>query len=269
MKNFIFTLLFLGMTTMGFAQKNFTEKMFSDLMERYKKETVSFLKTDASPDFMFLGSNGQAMNYSEFLAFVQGGVFLTNEFTNIKIRQYDNTAIVTAIWAHSHQLKHDNSIVSYKELVTEVFNQQKGKWMMVSHQGVLAPTSKAEDEAAIKAVIEKETATWQSGDTKAHADCWQVQPYGRIFVTRPDGTTIDRLPNFMINPPVGLMGGGGSSVNTNYRISINGNTAWSSHDQETTAKDGKKASSLEMRMLEKINGAWKIVGESIHHLKTK
>ena len=65
------------------------------------------------------------------------------------------------------------------------------------------------------------------------------------------------------------MGDKSVSVNTNYKISINGNSAWSSHDQETISTDGVKSYSYEMRMLEEINGQWKIVGESVHHYKPK
>jgi ketosteroid isomerase-like protein len=269
MKKLITTLLFSAFSLLAFAQSTFTEKMFNDMMGRYQKETTLFLKTETSPNFIFLGSDGQTMNYEQFLAFVQGGTFITNEFTNLKIRQFDNTAIVTGIWSHSHQLKHDNSIVSYKESVTETFAQQNGKWLLVSHQGTVAPTVKADEEAAIKAVIEKETATWRAGDIKDHADCWQPQPYSRILIAMTDGSTLDVAAAFMLNPTPGIMGNGGVSVNTNYRISINGNTAWSSHDQETTEKDGTKSNTLEIRMLEKINGAWKIVGESVHQVKSK
>jgi hypothetical protein len=218
---------------------------------------------------MFVGVGGEATNKQDFIAFASGAsAFPTNEFSNIKIRQYGSTAIVTGIWAHSHLLKHNNSLVSYKESVTETFVQQNGKWLYASHQGGIAPMVKADEEAAIKAVIEKETATWRAGDIKGHADCWHAQPYSRILMSSLDGTVRDVTVAFIVNPTPGIMGDGGNSVNTNYRIRINGDTAWSSHDQETTAKDGTKSYTYEVRMLEKVNGAWKIVGASIHHYKT-
>jgi hypothetical protein len=61
------------------------------------------------------------------------------------------------------------------------------------------------------------------------------------------------------------MGDKSVSVNTNYKINVSGKNAWSTHDQETTATNGTKSYSYEMRILEKINGDWKIVGESVHH----
>lgn len=130
-------------------------------------------------------------------------------------------------------------------------------------------TKKTDESSAIKAVIERETTTWRLGDIKGHADCWHIQPYTRILVSTADGVTLDISPNIIINPTPDIMGDKSVSVNTNYKISVNGNSAWSSHDQETTATDGKKSNSYEMRMLEKINGQWKIVGESVHHYKPK
>lgn len=120
------------------------------------------------------------------------------------------------------------------------------------------------DTAAIKAVLEKESATWRSGDVKAHADCWQVQTYSRILVSTTDGKCYDVPPANAVNPPAGSMGKGGFAVNSNYRFSINGNTAWVSHDEVSTSAEGNKSYSHEIRLLEKINGQWKLVGQSIH-----
>ena len=121
----------------------------------------------------------------------------------------------------------------------------------------------------IKKVIEKETTTWRIGDIKGHAECWKIQPYTRILVSTADGVSFDIPPSLMINPTPDIMGDSSISVNTNYKISIHGNSAWTTHDQLTTAKDGTKSYSYEMRMLEKIKGQWKIVGESVHHYKPK
>lgn len=60
------------------------------------------------------------------------------------------------------------------------------------------------------------------------------------------------------------MGDGGSSVNSNYKMSIHGDHAWVSHDEISTAKDGEKTYSHEIRILEKIDGQWKLVAQSIH-----
>ena len=120
------------------------------------------------------------------------------------------------------------------------------------------------DTTAIKQAIEKESSTYRSGDVKGHADCWKIQPYTRIVISTADGKMIDVPPAVMINPPANMAGGGGTFSNSNYKISVTGNSAWVSHNEESVSKEGKKTYSIEFKMLEKINGDWKIVGMSMH-----
>lgn len=120
------------------------------------------------------------------------------------------------------------------------------------------------DTSAIKAVLEKESRTWRSGDVKEHAACWQVRSYSRILVSLADGRCFDVPPQNMITPPNNQLGNGGTSFNTNYKFHVNGNEAWVSHDEVSISVKGEKTYSHEMRMLEKIEGEWKLVGQSIH-----
>lgn len=120
------------------------------------------------------------------------------------------------------------------------------------------------DSTAIKQVLEKESATWRAGDVAGHAQCWVVRPYSRILVSLADGTVLDVPPATMLHPPAGAMGKGGTAVNMHYRLHIAGDNAWVSHDEVSTASDGQQTYSAEFRMLEKVRGAWKLVGQSIH-----
>lgn len=123
------------------------------------------------------------------------------------------------------------------------------------------------DTTAIKQLLEKESATWRSGDIKAHASCWHIQPYSTILVSTPDGKCYDVPPDLMIHPAEAIMDKGGSSVNSNFRFSIHGDNAWVSHDEKSTAADGNLTYSHEIRMLEKIDNQWKLVAQSIHLYK--
>ena len=120
------------------------------------------------------------------------------------------------------------------------------------------------DEEAIISLLEKESSTWRSGDVEAHASCWSIQPYSRIFVSTTDGNSIDVPPTMMINPPEDMVGKGGTSKNSNYNMNISDNHAWVTHDEESTNTDGVTNYTYEMRILEKIDGSWKLVGQSIH-----
>lgn len=123
------------------------------------------------------------------------------------------------------------------------------------------------DSVAIINLLQKESTTWRSGDAEAHASCWHIQPYSRILISLADGKVLDVPPSFMLNPPAGSMGGGGSFSFSNFKMSIHANNAWVSHNEESTSKEGVKTYSYEIRMLEKINGQWKLVGQSIHIYK--
>ena len=123
------------------------------------------------------------------------------------------------------------------------------------------------EEAAIIKVLEKESATWRAKDVEGHKDCWYVQPYSRILVSLPDGKTIDVPPASKQNMQAENMGNGGFAVNSNYKMSINKKNAWVSHDELSTDAEGKRTWSYEIRLLEKIKGDWKLVGQSLHIYK--
>ena len=123
-----------------------------------------------------------------------------------------------------------------------------------------------DDTVAIKKLLEKESATYRSGDVKAHADCWKIQPYSVILISTADGHAFSLPAESMVHPSEN-MGKGGFAVNANYKISIHGDNAWVCHDEESTSKEGVKTFSYEMKMLEKINGEWKLVAASMHFYK--
>ena len=106
-------------------------------------------------------------------------------------------------------------------------------------------------------------ATWRAGDVAGHAACWHLQPYSRVLISTADGKFLDVPPALLIAPSA-AMGQGGTSVNTNYQMRIAGHSAWVSHEEESTARNGQKSYSTELRLLEKLDGQWKLVGQSIH-----
>ena len=129
---------------------------------------------------------------------------------------------------------------------------------------IFSCSPKVYEEAAIKKVLEKESATWRAADAKGHAACWHIQPYSRILVSTPQGITLDVSTAVMIDTSASNMGHGGVSVNSNYKMMIKPKNAWVSHNEESTDKEGKKTYSYEIRLLEKIKGQWKLTGQSIH-----
>lgn len=120
------------------------------------------------------------------------------------------------------------------------------------------------DETAIKKVCEAETRTWLNGDKAGHAACWHVQPYSMVLVSLPDGTFISAAGNEIKPTEDQAMGGGGTFANSNYVIRVNGNTAWTTFDQTGADTKGNKMTAKELRILEKVNGEWKIVVMDAH-----
>ncbi len=120
------------------------------------------------------------------------------------------------------------------------------------------------DTIAIKQLLAKEAATWRSGDVQAHAACWHIQPYSQTLVSTPDGKAFLVPASAMADPAKNVGGKGGYATASNFNFSIHGNDAWVSHDEISTAVDSTKSYSHELRILEKINGEWKLVAQSIH-----
>lgn len=123
-----------------------------------------------------------------------------------------------------------------------------------------------DDSTAIVRVLEKESATWRSGDSTAHAACWQTEPYSNIIIMTADGKTFAVPVDKIIHPAPGTAGQGGTSKNSNYHMSINGNTALVTHNETSTSANGSVNHTYEVRMLEKINGQWKLTGQIIQVL---
>jgi len=121
-----------------------------------------------------------------------------------------------------------------------------------------------DDEMAILAVLNKDAATWRSGDLKAHAECWVERPYGKIIVSTASGQVMDIPVSVVMNPPEGVAGKGGSAELSNFSFQIEGNMAWVSHDEVSTSLEGVTTKSFEFRFLEKVDGEWKLIGQSIH-----
>jgi len=122
------------------------------------------------------------------------------------------------------------------------------------------------DSIAIVKLLEKGSTTFRSGDAKAYADCWKIEPYSVILISTAEGKALT-IPAEALAKSSSSMGQGGFATTTNYRMSIHGDNGWTSFDEVSTAKDGTKSFSYELWMVEKINGEWKLVAASMHFYK--
>lgn len=120
------------------------------------------------------------------------------------------------------------------------------------------------DSIAILQTLEKESRTWRTGDVKSHAECWQIRPYNRIWVTPENGKLIDVPPSMIINPSPGVSGTGGLAVLSDIKMNIFNGNAWVSHNEVSIGTDGKESHSHELRFLEKVGSDWKLIGQSMY-----
>ncbi len=123
-----------------------------------------------------------------------------------------------------------------------------------------------DDSVSVVKLLEKAATTFRSGDAKAYADCWKIQPYSIIFISTADGKAIT-IPAEALAKSSSAIGQGGFATATNYRMALHNDNGWTSFDEVSTAKDGKKTYSHEMWMVEKINSEWKLVAASMHFYK--
>lgn len=123
-----------------------------------------------------------------------------------------------------------------------------------------------DDSVSITKLLEKAATTFRSGNAKAYADCWKIQPYSIILISTADGKAMSIPAKAMVQSS-SYMGQGGFATAANYKMSLHNDNGWTSFDEVSTAKDGTKTYSYEMWMVEKINGDWKLVAASMHFYK--
>jgi WD40 repeat protein len=138
-------------------------------------------------------------------------------------------------------------------------------WLLLSVFSVSTLQAQtANDTLEILELLEKESRTWRSGDIAEHASCWQERSYNKVWINRGGGELLDIPAEVIIHPSEEMTGQGGQAFLSNFQFNIYGNQAWVNHDEVSVEVDGKETYTHEMRLLEKVNGDWKLVGQSLY-----
>ena len=118
------------------------------------------------------------------------------------------------------------------------------------------------EEAAIKAVLEKQTEAFSNRSLEGETEVWAQEPY----VYRGPASSVvgwDALRSVYEKEFEEGSGPPWSFQNFNFHIHVAGDVAWAVYDQtkEITNEQGEQQSELawECRILEKKAGEWKIV----------
>jgi hypothetical protein len=122
------------------------------------------------------------------------------------------------------------------------------------------------DEAAIRAVCEKETQSWNNRDAEGMISCHANTSYSLLLVVENGNVHYitaksDVDSEKSIRDLVKIMGepSGDTFLNYGYVIHINGSSAFAYYDEKVKAEDGKETNFHEVRNLEKMDGKWKII----------
>ena len=254
------------------AQKPFDEAIFNGMLTRWVKEPVSFYKNECDSQFMFTNGNGESYSQEKAIATYTNIIAsATKKVENLKVWQVGNTGIATGKTTESYVYKNGGT-AAYAGIFTYTFSQQNGKWMMVSAQHTDYKTPKANDEMTIRQTCENETKYFHEADTKNWDSQWSQKEYVEyqsqflnemIKMPFAKGTTLVGLRNSVNKTikPDGLM-----SKFSDFEARINGNMAWATYTQEDFKGETSTAKSRQLRILEKVNGSWKIVGLSIQKI---
>jgi Domain of unknown function (DUF4440) len=125
------------------------------------------------------------------------------------------------------------------------------------------------DEAAIRTAIEAESAAYHTNsDRSQFISFWQLTPEARLVYSSPSSQNTSLYDGKSMQAAVaaGQLPAADQAARefTNYLIKASGSIGWATFDQKTTTPDGKVSYTHEIRCMEKIGGAWKIVSSSVH-----
>ncbi len=265
----LFSLAFNGLFAQNIAPKLTLEQVHQLNSDIEKKPAETFQKY-ATEGFVFTNGNGKTYNKTELVAAYNFMIQDKHETSEEKIQQIGNIAIITGKIHQRFLQKTDRKLVNdYMGVFTYTFVYQNNNWMFAAaqHTNFIAP--KTEDEAAIKSVLEGETAAFKLSNESKALGYWLNAPYISHYYTaaglgyaRGD-KLITIYKNFLKDHP---------EIDKSptdfhdYIIRVNGNAAWATWISEVTSNN-KKATVHRASYLEKTNGEWKIA--SMHSTEAK
>ncbi len=266
MKNSTITFLFSAISFCCLAQTPFTEQTLLDMNKRMIQDYAKFIAEEVSPDYTFIAADGAIIAYQAMKDF-KSPILEWNTY-DLKIKQVGNAVFVRGINKHRVQSASSAEIWQYNVHFIYTYEYKNGKWLWLSAHHIYNNPSKAEDEAAIKTVVEAEWKAFHDGNTEGVRSYWRFTPQTRAVATTIAGQTLyansgDELRQLYTDiKPDNI-----TFSNANYNIKINsgGNSAYVTYDQTSYDAAGKVLYlSHDFQYMERVNGVWKIAAISVH-----
>ena len=269
MKKLSIIFAFISLTVSQVQAQSF-ESFFKKSIEDYKKEPKSYMKKTCTPDFIFIaGHSGEFRNLDQTLAIFSDDKGNPNYQAEIKkIMESGDMTVVSGI-SENPQPK-----MIYKDAFTYTFRKINGewKWLMAHHTKIDYKPLGISNEETIKQTCENETKYYHEADVKNWNSQWAeaARPeyhsqYLKEIIKTPfaKGEMLTGLTNNVAKTikPDGLV-----SKMTDFEVRVNGNMAWATYTQEDFKGETSNGKSRQLRILEKVNGSWKIVCLSIQKI---
>jgi hypothetical protein len=130
-------------------------------------------------------------------------------------------------------------------------------------EGMLYYISVEDDTEAIKNVIAAETQSYIDKDFDAMDNTYVIAPFTTNINNVPEGTVNilrryqKNIPQTITKEEIGNMVVISDVVRSDWNIQLRDDVAWAVFNQKVTAQ-GARTPSIETRILEKVNGEWKI-----------
>ncbi|HAK75840.1 MAG TPA: hypothetical protein DCM71_02775 [Runella sp.] len=248
----------------GGEDNTLTTQMQQKIGNEYKTDSKAFYANRLSDDFRYATVQGSYLTKEMVLKSDKQNI-ISSETLQPLIFQSGDLAVETGIHK-TVRLDKEGIRRSKQVAATYVFQRRNGKWMFVSSQQTDIVPPVAEEEAAVRQVIDAETKAYHEANLAVWGSNWATTPY----IERQD-EKLRKMANTPYLKGQALQKGyeefgkthkptGLNTVVSDYESHISGNLAWATYTQEDKKADGtvgQKQRSL--RILEKINGQWKIV----------
>ncbi|WP_435355529.1 nuclear transport factor 2 family protein [Emticicia sp. SJ17W-69] len=257
--------LFAFLPSLIFAQATLTKAQLEEYDKKLKENPVETVKQYTHKDFTFISGNGSRVGYNELLANYTYNKETVRNLTDVKITQVNQTASVTGKIEHEwFAISNPAKVSKYKGMFTYIYVYDAGAWKIISAQHTDF-ANKEQEVAAIKKVIEGETQAYLDGDgkkllsywadkkTNEHASQYLVQFLGQPYAT---GESMAKLQNLVVP---NLKKQDFKIERDDIDIRINKDMAWATYTQKVNANGKILQTDRETRILERINGDWKLV----------
>lgn len=252
----------------GGEDNTLTTQMQQKIGNEYKTDSKAFYANRLSDDFRYATVQGNYLTKEMVLKSDKQNI-ISSETLQPIIFQSGDLAVETGI--HKTVRLDKDGIERRKQVAaTYVFQRRNGKWMFVSSQQTDIATPTSEDQAAVRQVIDTENKAYHEANLAVLGSNFATTPYIerhdeklRKMANTPylKGDALQKVYEaFPKNhKPTGL-----NAVVSDYESHVSGNLVWATYTQEDKKADGSVAQKQRfLRILEKINGQWKIVMTSL------